>query len=321
MAVSAKAKLERKKRNRNIFWFASISIFLILVLFVVLYILLFSHLFNVKSFSIYSENTTFTQKEKAEIENILSDNFTNKNIFRLSEGDVSDDIKESYPDIKSVGLKRKLNGKMEVQLEKYVPAFVGCEKERQFLISCMFAEADGSFYKEAINEDRDAQEEGIYFFEIERDALSFVDPDKNTLDQKLNIDSLEGTRLYGKEEMKQIFAYLNYFTRNNYHIKKAEVKKLKILELTTDKYAFVLSLEKGFDETIKDFEIFQNNEQTKTVLKNPDLERIDLSYRDKVFYKLHVASTTETDTTSISTNKTNEVVEIASTTSTSSVGF
>lgn len=298
MAISTKARLRQKKQTKKIVWLVGSVVAVLVLLIVGIYIILFSLLFEVRGFDIVAneDGRVLTNVEKETIQRYLEDNYKNKNIFRLSESRIEAGLKDNFEDIKEVILDRTWKGLVKVTVRSYKPAFVGCEKEREFLISCMYAESDGVFYKEAVGEAEDARLQGIYFFEFDKDTLALAETDKDTLGNRLSSDSLVGMRLYSQEEMKKIFALLSYFERNDYDIKFVHIKGLKLMEITTSKYTFLLSLEKGFDETVKDLEIFTNNEATKKILSNPDLERIDLSFKDKIFYKLKVVATTSTST-------------------------
>lgn len=302
MATSAKTKLRQKKQTKKIVWLVGLIVAVLILLVVSIYIFLFSSLFEVRGFNVVSDEDgrSLTSAEKENIQAYLQDTYKKQNVFRLSEAHIEEGLKDTFEDVKEVTLDRTWKGLVKVVVRVYKPAFVGCEKERQFLISCMYAESDGVFYKEAAGEVEDAKTHAVYFFEFEKDALALAESDKDTLENRLSSDSLVGMRLYTEEEMKKIFALLSYFERNGYVVKSVQLKALNIMEITTNKYTFVLSLEKGFDETIKDLEVFSNNEATKKVLSNPDLERIDLSFKDKVFYKLHVMATPTQSTSTIS---------------------
>lgn len=322
MATSAKTKLRQKKQTKTVVWLVGVVFGSLVIAFFCIYVFLFSSIFSVRGFGVSSDDDgrALTSSEKGSIQKYLQDNYKDKNIFRLSENKVEESLKDNFEDIKGVTLDRTWNGLMKVTVRTYKPAFVGCEKDRQFLISCMYAESDGIFYKEAAGEAEDARLHGVYFFEFDKDALALVESDKDTLENRLNSDSLVGMRLYSQEEMKKIFALLSYFERNGYFIKDVQIKGLKVVDISTSKYTFVLSLSKGFDETIKDFEAFSSNEATKKVLSNPDLERIDLSFKDKVFYKLHVVATSTvlastTSTTTLLNTSTTTILDATATSS------
>lgn len=317
MVTSAKTKLRRKKINSQLIWIISILALVAFVTLLACYVTLFSGFFAVKSFNVNTSNNTVTKDELLEIQKSVFRSFSKRNTLFLSQGELEEYVKANFDFVKIVKTTKNWHDTVTLTVEPYMPAFVGCDKERQFLISCMYSEADGVLYKEAEGDYKDAENLGIYFFEIDREALSFVDQKKNTLNEKLNIDSLEGMRVYSPEDMRAVFALLSYFSKVGYHIKKVELKGLRILELTTDKYIFVLSLQKGYDETVKDYEIFANNEETKKVLQKPDLEVIDLSYKNKIFYKIHFEATstaTKTDITTPTISTTTATVTPATTT-------
>jgi hypothetical protein len=322
MATSAKTKLRQKKQTKTVVWLVGVILGTLILISLCIYVFLFSPLFSVRGFNISSDDDgrVLTNSEKDNIQKYLQDNYKNKNIFRLSESQMEESLKDNFEDVKEVTLDRTWSGLIKATVHAYKSAFVGCEKDRQFLISCMYAESDGIFYKEAAGEAEDARLHGVYFFEFDKDALALVESDKDTLENRLNSDSLVGMRLYSQEEMKKIFALLSYFERNGYFIKEVQIKGLKVVDIGTSKYTFVLSLTKGFDETIKDFEAFSSNEATKKVLLNPDLERIDLSFKDKIFYKLHVVATSTvlastTSTTTLLNTSTTTILDATATSS------
>lgn len=298
MAHSSRKTLQQKTRRRQIsrlFW-VILGILLLIVALAVSFF--FLPIFKVKSIALSAGDGTsvLSVNNKSTLTELLNKFYLGKNIFLVNQDEVSGLLKNSSDTIKSAKLQKHFFSRdLVVEPIAYRPVLVACVEDRQFLISCMFAEEDGVFYKESAGEDKDAKDNKVYFAEISPLALTLTDKRMDSFEDRVNIDSLTGTSIYSEAEMKNLLPLLKYFTDEGYSIKKIHIKSLKIVEIETEKYLIRTSLEKGYAETVKDFELFKSSEKTKNVLSNVDLQVLDLSYKDKIFYKLKViASSTAT---------------------------
>lgn len=307
MPTTTNTKLKKKKRNQKVLWLLAVSSLLGIIILACLFIFFFTATFDVRKF-VVTENSQTPQLSSEDLDNIqksIEQECAGKNIFLINISNISDLVKGQVDSVKEVKINRNFKGVMSVNVFTYEPKFVACESERQFLIACMYGEDDGIFYKESENGYDDAKKIGISYFEIDRGALMYTDPDRNTPEDLQNIDSLVGTRIYTENDMRQVFALVNFFAKEGYILKKVTIKGLRVVEIETDKYLFVTSLEKGYDETVKDYEVLKTNPEANQIFGKADLERIDLSYKNKIFYKVHVAATTSLLSTSTATTSLN----------------
>jgi hypothetical protein len=121
-------------------------------------------------------------------------------------------------------------------------------------------------------------------------------------------DSLSGSRIYTLDDFKVLREIIRWVQKNGFTIKKVYVDELKIVDIYTNVYRIKINLDKGYADTVKDFEtISKTGELQKYINDEKDkISYIDLSYKNKVFYKFKsdVKISTSTATTSTSTEAT-----------------
>jgi hypothetical protein len=143
----------------------------------------------------------------------------------------------------------------------------------------MSGNVDGAYYK-----DFTEGEDGNLDIEINPKVLY----DAKTNVKVLVPDSLSGTRIYTREDFKILREILKWVEKNGFEVKKVYVDELKIVDIYTDFYKIKISLDKGYVNTVKDFEIISRTGNLQKYI-NDDKEKVDyvdLSYKNKVFYKL-----------------------------------
>ena len=158
--------------------------------------------------------------------------------------------------------------------------FYGCVPESsEFLITCMYGNEFGEFFKEFFETDVNNK---LIKFEVDAKVLL------TSGEEKKDFDSLSGTRIYKEADfliLKEIYLWLQ---KNGFEVEKIIVGELKIVKFVNRNYIVIVSLDKGYLETLKDFEIvskagklekYINEEQDK-------IDYIDLSFKNKVFWKL-----------------------------------
>jgi len=196
------------------------------------------------------------------------------------------------------GLEVSKNFKLDlsVSVMKNQEFFYTCiPEEVGFLVNCMLGNVDGMYYKEI----EEADEKKINI-EVNTKVLYNAATSKKIESP----DSLSGTRIYTKEDFLILREMINWMLKNGYNIKRIYVDELRIVSIYTDFYMLKISLDKGYSETVKDFELISKTGDLQKYINEDKsrLEYIDLSYKDKVFYRLNGSSTeAETGTTTAST--------------------
>jgi hypothetical protein len=198
------------------------------------------------------------------------------NFFVFDEDNLKQELDNSGSTIAKLTTYKGFDRILYVSVDLYKPVFVGCSTDPEILITCMSAGTDGVFKEESEN-----GAAGMYTFNIDTAALSWVD-ETNTS----SVDSLAGTRLYDEKSLATLFEFIKYFEKSGYLIKSMHLSGQKIAEIATSKYTIVVSLEKGFANTVKEFEYISGQDPIKSHLEKAELRTIDLSYRDKIFFKL-----------------------------------
>lgn len=157
--------------------------------------------------------------------------------------------------------------------------FTCVPEEYGFLVSCMMGNVDGVYYQEISSPSEDDLEIGVSL--------------KALYDSKLikkieSPDSLSGARILIKQEFNVLREVIKYLENNGYVIKRAHVGDLKIAEIFTETYSIKINLSGGYAQFVKDFELISRTGALQKYIndKKDELEYIDLSFKNKVFYRL-----------------------------------
>lgn len=206
---------------------------------------------------------------------------------------------DEYPIVSDVHISKTHRLDFNVVVKKNEEFFSTCvSPELGFLVTCMIGNVDGIYYKEIEATTTDAKRLNI---EVNPKVLFSVQ-DSKPLE---NIDSLSGTRIYTKEDFLILREMVNWMQKNGFKIEKVYVDELKIVSIKTDFYTLRVNLEKGYVDTVKDFELISRvgNLQKYINDEKEKIDYIDLSYKNKVFYKLKGESEiiTETSTSTATT--------------------
>jgi hypothetical protein len=187
---------------------------------------------------------------------------------------------------------------LSVAVRKNQEFFYTCIPEEEgFLVNCMLGNIDGVYYKEI-----DVADEKKINMEVNTKALY-----SSATSKKIDApDSLSGARIYTKEDFLILREIINWMLKNGYNIKKVYVDELRIVDIYTDFYKLKVSLDKGYSDTVKDFELISRTGDLQKYINEDrsSLEYIDLSYKNKVFYRLKGASTSTETSTSTATSTT-----------------
>lgn len=263
-------------------------------------------------FSVGSINISFFD-DKAE--NIEIQKFTEKLVqtesttflkyLFLDEQYLTDKVHKEYPIVAKIQISKNINFNLNISISKNEEFFYTCVGEDSgFLVKCMMGNVDGFFYQgidfDTVENLKKSTTSKLINIEINKKVLY----DAVTLEKVVTPDSLSGTRIYEKEDFKVLREILKWVQKNGFTIKKVYVDELNIVEIETDVYNIIVNLDKGYVDTVKDFETISKTGNLQKYINDlkEEIGYIDLSYKDKVFYKLKkdikndIMSTTSTTT-------------------------
>lgn len=292
----------RKKKN---FW--NNPKFLILTIFglVILCVFIFLNFFlKPKNINI---NFLDEKSENREIEDftgkILKENSnTFLEFLFLSEENISQKVHKEFPIVSSIKISKKINLELNAVVSKNEEFFYTCMSEDSgFLVRCMLGNTDGEYYNEV--EYADTLDKNKIGKKINIEINPKVLCDVETLEKVSEPDSLSGTRIYSKEDFKTLKEIIFWMQKNGFQIQKIHIDELKIVDIYTEFYTLKINLEKGYANSVKDFEIVSRTGDLQKYI-NDEKEKInyiDLSYKNKVFYKLK--NDTQNATMSTSTHE------------------
>lgn len=265
-------------------------------------------------FKIRNVNYTFfdEKSENVDIQNFTSDllqkqanNFLS--FLFVDENDVYEKLHREFPIVSKVKISKNFSMNMNVVVSKNEEFFYTCVGEDSgFLVKCMIGNTDGEYYS---GMDYDSTStiatSSKISIEINPKVLFDMDTDKKIEEP----DSLSGARIYTKEDFRVLREILKWVQKNGFEVQKVYVDELKIVDISTDHYKIRASLDKGYVDTIKDFETISKTGDLQKYINDDKgkINYIDLSYKNKVFFKLKsdtktdIMSTTTASTTATST--------------------
>lgn len=239
---------------------------------------------------------------------ILGNSNTLLNFFLLNEKLITKLIRDEYQSVGNIDFDQKIyfNSLTDFGLGLYVVVvknkeyFVGCvqdDKIDSFLVWSMLGNAEGEFYKE-ISQDECKSKTKLVKLILNPKSINYKDSDKKVEEP----DSLSGMRVYTKEDFLVLKEILQYLQKNGFEVKNIYANELSLVEINLDNYILKINLKKMATDTIADFEtISKTGKLAKYITEEKaKIEYIDLSFKDKVFYKLKNA--TKNDTMSSTTN-------------------
>jgi DNA-binding transcriptional MerR regulator len=296
------------KKKANYFNYKSLVIIFSIILVIFGLVFLNFH-FKVKNISIeFFDQVTENQDIKNYTEDLARKNANNllSYIF-LDEDMLKKLIRDEFKIVGGVKISKSYNLNLGITISKNQEFFYTCvPEETGFLVRCILGNVDGEYYKEI--SDTDIAGEKLNKVSIEINANALYDLETNRKNEVP--DSLSGNRIYTKEDFVVLREIINWMQKNGFKITKIYVDDLKIVDVYTDQYKIKVSLEKGYVDTVKDFELISRAGKLQKYIneKKEDLEYIDLSYKDKVFFKLKnatqndIMSTTTATTTATGTS-------------------
>jgi hypothetical protein len=286
MKSSVKPISKKIKTKRKLRFVLFSGIFISLIALTLL--MLVTDVFKIKSIkiSINGEVNNIPIDSRVELEEML----LGKNILFISENSIRNNLINKYKNIQNVYLDRHFDKTVEVRVKLYEVKYVGCVPDEGFLIACMYADINGVFFKESdidLSSDNLSQQikekvkdQGLYYIDVSKSALSQITTGKDGKD----IDSLVSTRLYDEAKMYKLLQYIRWVEGLNYLIDKIEAKELNVVKIKTNKSSFLVSLDKSYVDTLTEYESLESQDFFSKIEKEK-LEQIDLSFKDKIFYK------------------------------------
>jgi hypothetical protein len=237
---------------------------------------------------------SFDNLNNKEIEQIIQNYIKKQNIFGknflfLNQKKLEENLKNEDSSISKISIKRNIDASIDVLIYRQQPFFFSCNEN--FVIPCVIGNSDGEYYQELI--DKNNLDKNI--FEIITDEKNLTTPNPSLIKEGTGeVDSFVGNRFLSQEKFKLLQELKKYFDQKGMKVKKINVDALKVAKLYIDNYYInnsgfyvTISLDKSFVQTIEDLETLEKSVEFGNVLKNKNsnLQYLDLSFKDKVFYK------------------------------------
>jgi hypothetical protein len=192
-------------------------------------------------------------------------------------------IIEEYPGIGEVLIHKTFTLGYDVTVTTHEAYFSTCVDDDAFLVRCMRGDSRGVYYEELDNVDN-----RLLLLNIEPNIL------RNKVTEKRieNPESLSDMRVYSRDEFQNLKELIEYFRKQKLEIVQVNAKLLGVADIVVqdvgNEYAVKVSLKKGFAKSVKDWELINTQGDLKNIIKNraQDLQYIDISFDNKVFYKL-----------------------------------
>lgn len=244
------------------------------------------------------------KEENRELQTGISDMLRQKgtsilNYLLIDDDKVSVELHKEYPIISKVDISKTFGMDLNVSVKKNEEFFYTCMGDDSgFLVRCMLGNTDGEFYQEMENDNSTTSKMRI---DVVKKSLYDIQTQKK-IDEP---DSLSGTRIFTREDFSVLREFINYLLKNGFTVKSIQLDELKDADIYTDSYIIKISLPKGYVDSVKDFEtVSKTGALEKYINGDKDLiDYVDISFKDKVFYKLK-ASTAETMSSTSTTTAT-----------------
>lgn len=234
-------------------------------------------------------------------ENILKKNAGNfYNYLFLDEKEITQIIHKEFAIVSVINISKSFSLDLNVVIKKNEEFFYTCmSDESNFLARCMLGNTDGQYYQ-GIDYPGDLENASTTNSKLKFDINQKVLYDNETSLKINNPDSLSGTRVYTKLDFKVLREIILWLQKNSFSVKKVYANELNIVDIYTEFYKIKISLDKGYVETLKDFEIISRTGKLQEYIndKKEEIDYIDLSYKNKVFYKLKSETVVATSTSS-----------------------
>lgn len=268
-----------------------------------------------------SQNLQENQDIKNYIEREVRKNSkTLLNIIFLDNGLITKLTRDEYELVNRIDIDKKLyfNNLHDFGVKLYAVVikndefFFACveEKSREnFLVWSMLGNSDGEFYKE-IDESvcepghKGSERQSLIKFTLHPKSLF----SKQDQEKVSGADSLSGMRIYRSKDFGVLKEIIFYLQKNSFEIKEIYINELRLVDINLGDYVLKINLDREPKQTVDDFEtISRAGKLQKYINDDKDaIDYIDLTFKNKVFFKLKgdkkieeengiIASTTKQD--------------------------
>ncbi len=279
------------RRYKKIFLHLNWIIFSVAFFLFIILLFYLNFYFSVKNINIsfFDEKTENLEIQNFTIDLVKKESGNFLNYIFLDEEIITEKIHKEYPIISKVKISKSFQRDLNIVISKNEEFFYTCVGEDSgFLVRCMLGNIDGEYFEgldyDLVNTYKNSTSSKLVNIEINKKVLY----DAVTSKKMIEPDSLSGGRIYTKDDFKVLREILKWIQKNGFNIKKVFVDELKIVDIQTDMYKIKISLDKGYVDTVKDFETISKTGNLQKYI-NEDKEKInyiDLSYKNKVFFKL-----------------------------------
>ena len=253
--------LAQKRRARVVFKLVLLLLLVLVVLGVIVYLLFFSGLMDLRSISLNGLDTVESDEIKGQIDQVLDNKFfgyisRRDNIFLMSSANLQDYLLSQFPILKSVEVKKNLPHELVFNFQERKTVGIWCFGGRD----CVYFDIDGNTWGSA------AKSSGF--------LISSVD------DQR----GLEGKTI-DKEYFEQIKIFLEdskdlHFVSGDIIIPQDSFRDFKVN--SSSGYPILFSLDSNIPAQLKVLGIFLDNKQ-KEASFSP--QYIDLRIDGRAYYK------------------------------------
>lgn len=288
------SSLRLQQKNTLIKW--ALLVFLVTMIIV-------GTIFANKHLKVASVNITFFDQEKENIDiKNFAENFIKQNsntlfdFLFLNSNTLTKKLHEEFPIVDTVEINKNINMSADLVIIKNQKFFSTCMDGDQFLVRCALGNQAGSFYQEINSTASDTLN-----IQIVPEAIY----DTQTEVRLESPDSISLNRIYTKADFANLREVINYF-KKSYAVSRSEVGKLKVAKIYLNDFYIVINMTRSYIDTVKDFEIISRTGELKDYLndKPKEILYVDLSYKNKVFFKLksNLENPTKDDSMSTSTD-------------------
>lgn len=272
------------KYKKNYLKYFSIGVFVLAFIVSLFFLNKFAKLSSVKV-SFFDEQT-----ENKEIETYLQ-NYFNKNagslinFLLLDQKKTTEALHNEFVVVDHIVFSKNMDMTLTAVVYKNEKFFNTCLDGEQFLVKCSEGNKNGVFYKELAK---------LATSTLEIKIIPEVLYDTETEKQIIEPDTLSLNRIYAQSDFTNLRETILFFAKS-YHVKKVEVEKLKIAKIYLDDFYVVINMGIDYVATKKTFDILSRRGELHQYLigKPKSILYVDLSFKNKVFYKLVSAAKTE----------------------------
>ncbi len=287
------------------------AVLFIIVVFLVLSIYV-NYTFGVKKVEVEFFENISQNTENLEVKNYIETQVyknagTLLNLLLLDNTLITKLTRDEYELVNRVDIDKKIyfsnigdfGIKLYVVVIKNDEFFYACvdEKNREsFLVWSMLGNSDGEFFKEIFQDKCESKldkpmSQKLVKLVVHPKAL-FCKADQEKVS---GADSLSGMRIYRSKDFAVLKEIISYLQKNSFEIKEIYVNELKLVDIDLSDYILKINLDKDPKQTIDDFETISRAGKLQKYINDDkqSIQYIDLTFNDKVFFKLKGAKKIE----------------------------